>query len=295
MFSVRYAKESLSYIFNLLRNNTLFYNFTLDATITTLLGISPLFVIMAMQYQKIKEKNKPKELQKVPNIGDIFKRNSKDTITEKLQVTREVSSSELKIAFQNITSIIPKNRCIILIIDNLDRVDKQKVREVWSDLEIFTSFGGNNLRIIVPFSEKHVATALSDNDSTDGSEFILKRLPVKFRTPPVVSAGWRVPFKLYWDYTLKNHNGMELCAELIDIWVAPKKQITPRFLKSHINEIATALSSSRAPDVIHIVLCQPQSPSLSPSRCSLMAWLLFTVWEHVTIAKVILPFCRCYI
>lgn len=109
------------------------------------------------------------------------------------------------------------------------------------------------MRVIVPFSEKHVATALSDDRNSDGSEFILKRLPVKFRTPPVVSAGWRGPFEHYWNETLQDKAGIELCSELIDIWISPIKQITPRFLKTHINEIAVALASN--PENISAVTC----------------------------------------
>lgn len=256
MFAVRYAKDSLTNIahtIELLLADNFIYTFSLDETITTLLGASPLIVAGVMLYQKLKEKHMPEEDRRVPNIGDIFKRNSLDKITEKLQVTREVGASELKKAFLEMISAVPDDQFVILVIDNLDRVDQEKVREVWSDLETFTSFEGNNLRVIVPFSEKHVAAALSNDNIGDGSEFILKRLPVKFRTPPVVSAGWRLPFKLYWEETLHNYEGIDLCAELIDIWIAPYKQITPRFLKTHINEIAVALASN--PEKVSPISC----------------------------------------
>ncbi|KJY81609.1 hypothetical protein TW81_17405 [Vibrio galatheae] len=256
MFSVRYAKESLEHILNtarLLLPDAPTYTFGIEETITTLLGLSPIAVALLMRYQRTQEQNQNEDDRKVPNIGDIFKRNSEDKITEKLHVTREVGASELKQAFQKIVSAIPTDKHVILVIDNLDRVDNEKVREVWSDLETFTSFEGDNLRVIVPFSEKHVAAALSDNDAADGSEFILKRLPVKFRTPPVVSAGWREPFEYYWSETLPKHSGLDLCAEIIDVWVTQHKQITPRFLKTHINEIAVALASN--PEVISPVAC----------------------------------------
>jgi energy-coupling factor transporter ATP-binding protein EcfA2 len=256
MFSVRYAKDSLEHILNTThlffsKNHT--YTFGIEETITTLLGLSPIAVALLMRYQRSLESNKKEDDKKVPNIGDIFKRNSEDKITEKLHVTREVGASELKQAFQKIVSAIPSNKCVILVIDNLDRVDNEKVREVWSDLETFTSFEGNNLRVIVPFSEKHVAAALSNNDTADGSEFILKRLPVKFRTPPVVSAGWREPFEYYWNETLPKYENLDLCAELIDLWIAPSKQITPRFLKAHINEVAVTLASN--PEAVSPVAC----------------------------------------
>ncbi|ELB2889771.1 hypothetical protein QNE36_003825 [Vibrio parahaemolyticus] len=256
LLSVRYAKDSLEYIFftlSIFFTDPSQYSLGLDETITTSLGISPILVILLMLFKRRQEKDKPDNERLVPNIGDIFKRNSVDKITEKFHVTREVGPSELKEAFQTMVSSIPDEQNVVLVIDNLDRVDKEKVREVWSDLEIFTSCENSNLRVIVPFSEKHVATALSDDKNSDGSEFILKRLPVKFRTPPVVSAGWRGPFEHYWNETLQDEAGIELCSELIDIWVSPIKQITPRFLKTHINEIAVALASN--PEKISAVAC----------------------------------------
>lgn len=256
MLSVRYAKEALEHSFRtlgVLLSGSSTYSFGLDETIVTALGVSPLAVALVMAIHKAKEKDKPEKEQTVPNVGDIFKRNSQDKITEKLHVTREVGTNELKRAFEKIVSAIPTEQCVVLVIDNLDRVEKEKVREVWSDLEVFTSFGGNNLRVIVPFSEKHVASALSDSGSEDGTEFILKRLPVKFRTPPIVSAGWRQPFEYYWNETLEGHDGIQFCAELIDIWIAPHKQITPRFLKTHINEIRATLASN--PENVSTVAC----------------------------------------
>ncbi|MFA0159278.1 P-loop NTPase fold protein [Vibrio sp. 10N.261.46.A3] len=175
-------------------------------------------------------------------------------------MNKEVSSVELEAAFSQFVKSIPENDVVILIIDNLDRVSSKKVKEIWSDLEILTSICTKNLRIIVPYSENHIASALSSEksksnnetqeivqSSKSGQEFISKRIPVVFRAPPIMSAGWREPFAQYWKETLLDRGGKDDVADLIDLWSSTleSRQITPRFLKKHINDIASIIISNQ--------------------------------------------------
>ncbi|PNH91327.1 P-loop NTPase fold protein [Vibrio diazotrophicus] len=182
---------------------------------------------------------------KFPKVGDIINKNGTDKITETLLINKEVGSTELETAFKDFIESIPRDKTVILVIDNLDRVESEKVREVWSDLEIFTSLCSSKFRVIVPFSEEHIAKALSSNGESNGQEFISKRLPVVFKAPPIVSAGWREPFKHFWSETLLTRPGYNQCCELIDIWItSQEKQVTPRLLKKHVNDIATLIISN---------------------------------------------------
>ncbi len=218
-------------------------SFSYDSAITIFLAISPLFVwfYMKAQHHRKNKREKGTCKNRLPTLGSILKRNTIDTISETLDVTREVSSVELKEAFDSFIDAIPDEMTIILVIDNLDRVEASKVREVWSDLEIFTSISNNNMRIILPFSESHVANAL---DESSGREYIAKRLPVVFRAPPIVSFGWREQFMRYWIETLSDEKNSDTCAELLEIWVSQEKQVTPRMLKKHVNDIACILISN---------------------------------------------------
>ncbi|WP_438455160.1 P-loop NTPase fold protein [Vreelandella venusta] len=170
-------------------------------------------------------------------LGNLFKRNSKDTINETFEITKEVGSFELKEAFSVFSKSIPENIVVILVIDNIDRVDPDKAKEVWSDLDIFTSISNERIKTILPYSEEHLATSIS-SDPLEGKEYIAKRLPVVFRAPPIVTAGWRDQFNLYWLETLGEIQNSDKCADLIDIWRDDKSQVTPRMLKKHINDIA---------------------------------------------------------
>ena len=124
-------------------------------TVTLALAFSPAIVWLFMLWRKnfFKANRSDKNF---PSLGNLLKKNTLDTITETLEISKEVGSIELQEAFQAFINSIPENITIILVIDNLDRVESSKVREVWSDLETFTKISNNKLRILLPFSEHHV-------------------------------------------------------------------------------------------------------------------------------------------
>lgn len=211
------------------------YSFDLNSTITSILAFSPAYIYVLMRWWHKKNR------ETMPSIGDLLKKNSTDTITEKIGINKEVGSLELKETIDVFVKAIPKDKILIIIIDNIDRVEQSKIKEIWSDIEIFTSSCAEKMRILLPFSENHVAKALNENDPESGREYIFKRLPVIFRAPPIVSFGWRKQFKKYWEETLKEISGSDDCADLIEIWCKPKGQITPRLLKRLVNDMACTI------------------------------------------------------
>lgn len=253
-------------------------NVTLEATLTCLLGFSPFILIScltrhhafkwllidnwaAKQISKLKfltffspifnnwlgrfisgfNKHKDQRI----NVADLFNRNGEDTITETIEVTKEVGAIELRDAFKVFSNAIPDDLTVVLVIDNIDRISAEKIKEIWSDLEIFTSISHSKLRIIVPFDKHIVVDGLnSDNESSNSYEFIAKRLDVTFRAPPIVTAGWRNQFNKYFNETFEgNELSSANCTDILDAFDSLIK-ITPRFLKSHVNAIAATLMSN---------------------------------------------------
>ncbi len=255
LMMVRTLQPALNYFFE--KESTQWFN--LEHLLSLSLGFSPLiiaaFLILVPKISKFTWTPKflIKFIKNLPPVGNALKRNSTDTISETLLVNKEVSSIELENAFTQFIQTIPPDNVIILVVDNLDRVDSKKVKEIWSDLEVFTSLSTeNSFTIIVPYSGSHISMALSSDkdkseDSTkSGQEFISKRMPVIFRAPPIVSAGWREPFSTFWLETLIKNEGKDATSDLIDLWSSTLEsgQVTPRFLKKHINDIATTLLSN---------------------------------------------------
>lgn len=203
-------------------------------------------------------------------LGDLVKKNSEDKIKEVINVNREVGAMELREAFGTFANLIPKGKALVLVIDNIDRVSPEIARELWSDLEILTSLGSKQLRILLPYSEEHLARALeksSEDESVSGKEFISKRIPVPFSAPPIVTTGWREQFDEYWSDTLPDIDGKFGVKDLIDIWAS---KVTPRYLKSLVNRIGAKIDS-----------CPESSEELSGVSCA--AYLMSVRDEGVNI------------
>ncbi|WP_281188425.1 P-loop NTPase fold protein (plasmid) [Vibrio harveyi] len=208
------------------------------------------------------------------HLGDLVKRNSKDVISETIDINREVGAIELREAFSTFASLIPTGNTLLLVVDNIDRVAPDIARELWSDIEILTSLGSDRFRIILPYSEEHLARALeksSVDESQSGREFISKRIPVPFSAPPIVTTGWREQFDRYWTETLSDIDGVEGVKSLIDIW---GNKITPRFLKSVVNRIGAKIDS-----------CPESNDTISGVSCG--AYILAVKDHHVSIKELL--------
>ncbi|HIF9148501.1 TPA: P-loop NTPase fold protein [Photobacterium damselae] len=204
----------------------------LSGWLSIALFVSPLLVYIVLRVFGCKAR-----------LGDLVKRNSTDTISETIDVNREVGAIELKEAFGTFSNLIPKEKTLLLVVDNIDRVSPDIARELWSDIEILTSLGSERFRILLPYSEEHLAKALEKSavdESQSGKEFISKRIPIPFSAPPIVTTGWRSQFEEYWNETLPDITGQEGVKDLIEIWA---QKITPRYLKSIVNRIGAKMDS----------------------------------------------------
>lgn len=200
------------------------------------------------------------------SIFHLFKGGSDDTVTEKVQVAKEVTPLDLKRTLDADLKLLADIHYVV-ILDNLDRLPKDNLRTVWSDLEIFTGASGHDkLTVIVPFCSNKVAKYLAaDNEATyDSRDFIAKKFPIIFRAPPVITAGWKDGFYKLWENTFpeESHNLSEKCAVLLQRHSPMhNKLVTPRLQKKFINDIAaTALTLGFEVDLVcisaYLLLCK---------------------------------------
>ncbi|MFV0931027.1 P-loop NTPase fold protein [Pseudomonas jessenii] len=178
------------------------------------------------------------------SLLSLFKGSSEDYINEKIETSKEVTPLDLKRTLTFQLQQVPGQRYVV-ILDNLDRLPKDSLRSVWSDLEIFTSVASvENLTVVVPFCSTKVAAYLgSDSDRKyDSRDFIAKKFPVVFRAPPVITSGWKDGFRRMWNHTFPNADSgvAEQCAQLLHRH-SPMASglVTPRLQKKFINDIAT--------------------------------------------------------
>lgn len=209
--------------------------------IETLGLLSPALVLLTLAVVRNVRKKKGSLTDAFISIGDLFKRNSTDTISEKWLVSREVGTIELTEALEGFTKkeTISEDCRFILIIDNLDRISGDKVKELWSDMELIAGVTHDQFRVVVPYSARQVAKSLAV-EGHSGQEFIAKRIPVSFSVPPLISAGWQSAFSTLWKETVSEVDDIS-CHEtalLLDRWrPAEYPQITPRLMKKLVNDI----------------------------------------------------------
>lgn len=203
--------------------------------------LSPGVLLLSL---RVKSRTKNKVSSNVGNIitvGDLFKQNSVDRISETWLVSKEIGTIELTDALSGFTEspTVPSEARFILIIDNLDRISADKVKELWSDMELIAGTTHRQFRIIVPYSARHVAKSLMV-EGHSGREFIAKRIPVTFTVPPLITAGWQDAFREMWKQTVDKDDGI-CCTEsiqLLERWRPSEyPRITPRLLKKLVNDI----------------------------------------------------------
>lgn len=207
------------------------------------------------------------------SLLSLFKGSSDDHIEEKIQVGKEVTPLDLKRTLLEQLKVVEDKRFVI-ILDNLDRLPKDSLRSVWSDLEIFIAVAAEatNLTVIVPFCSTKVAEYLkADGDRRyDSKDFIAKKFPVVFRSPPVITSGWKDGFRQLWNHTFPDDGGsiVEQSAQLLQRHSPMANNlVTPRLQKKFINDIATtALVVGEEISLLaiagHLLLCKYAELSL---------------------------------
>jgi hypothetical protein len=123
--------------------------------------LSPGLVLLAAQFAH----RNVKEGEQKWSLLSLFKGSSDDYINEKIEVAKEVTPLDLKRTLTEQLLVVSEYQYVV-ILDNLDRLPKDSLRAVWSDLEIFTSVASAaNLTVVVPFCSTKVATYLkADGD-----------------------------------------------------------------------------------------------------------------------------------
>lgn len=212
------------------------------------------------EYKFIKTEDKKNELDQNQIIGQLFsliKGNEINSETIDFIVEKEPSNKNFREFLDFINERLETNeKTLILTIDNIDRLTKEKTKAIWSTINIFFAERNdkenyNNIWLIIPYDEAKVIQAFNEDESTDdkneiGKGLIEKTFAVKFRVTPPIPTNWEVLF----DELIIESFGEDISKEKrIDfdyvkrIFNSYKKEIiTPREIINFINELITIYS-----------------------------------------------------
>ena len=131
----------------------------------------------------------------------------KDKVTEGVKYetisTDEPSVTEFRQWMQDVSDSL-KDKKLIIVFDNMDRLPSQKVKELWSSIHTFFAESHYpKIWTIIPFDRAHLANAYGEGDIAAKidltNHFINKTFPVIYRVPLPIMTDWnKVFFTFLW-------------------------------------------------------------------------------------------------
>lgn len=141
---------------------------------------------------------------------------------------------------------------LVIVIDNMDRLPKAKVQELWATIHsIFTDIDQSNIRVIIPFDREHIKCAFQSEDifanqdnsvcTTQnvvyGNDFINKTFQIVFRVAPPILSGWKGFFNQMWQEAFGDETDLD--GAILQIYDMLTKEHSPRKIIAFINEFVT--------------------------------------------------------
>lgn len=212
------------------------------------------------EYRSIKKKDIKNELDQNQIIGQLFsliKGNEINSETIDFIVEKEPSNKNFREFLDFINERLETNeKTLILTIDNIDRLTKEKTKAIWSTINIFFAERSdkenyNNIWLIIPYDETKVIQAFKEDESIDnkneiGKGLIEKTFAVKFRVTPPIPTNWEVLFdeliieSFGENFSKEKSIDFDYVKRIFDSY--KKEIITPREIINFINELITIYS-----------------------------------------------------
>lgn len=132
-----------------------------------------------------------------------------------------------------------KNKGLIIVFDNIDRLEDDKIKALWSSIHtFFAEKSYDNTWVIVPYFKEKLIKSFDDENERNG--FISKTFSVNFRVPPPVVSAWDTFLKK----RIKDAFGEKIIDKteldfIIDLFdrLTLESTIKPRQVINYVNEL----------------------------------------------------------
>lgn len=238
-------------------------------------GIVLVFSLIWLYYLQVKNMKKYGQPVSFPNVIhelslsylDYTNEKSKDSIEQSIKYEtiydEEPSTRDFKNWMQDIDKDI-NTHTLVIVFDNMDRLPREKVQELWSAIHtFFAEEKYNNIRVIVPFDREHIKSAFKSEDiianqnvgkikiesnktNCFGNDFINKTFDAVYRVSPPIMSDWKTFFSNRWQDAFGN----DLDGKVTQIYDLLTDVITPREIIAFINEFVSIkqISDESIPD-----------------------------------------------
>lgn len=169
----------------------------------------PLFVFLWMMRCKNKRWEEEQDLKKKEKLRgwtwkDMWQmyQTSGRTDTSTFTVSEmEPSVTEFREWMTDLSNAMAGGKRLVIVFDNMDRLPKEKVRQLWSSIQTFFADNGYpKVWCLIPFDREHLANAFSEADGEEKRReltdyFIEKTFPVVYRIPDPIVKDYRKAFR----------------------------------------------------------------------------------------------------
>lgn len=213
-------------------------------------ALAPFYVLICNGFKLLKNNKKLND----PDNWMFLQGESKSTVTQEVSEDEERSSIEFERYFGEILKVIfdkDKNKKLLIVVDNLDRVDAADSLKIWSTLQTFlqrrnsTDKGPSYLKriwILVPYDEEGLEKLWKD-PSTDrkcAKSFFDKCFQLRIEVPKLILTGWESFCKENIDQALVGW-GENDKNEVLNVLKWTREKVndipTPREIKTYINQV----------------------------------------------------------
>jgi hypothetical protein len=164
------------------------------------------------------------------------------------------------------------NQKLVIVIDNLDRVDVEDSIKLWSNMKTFFDFEKSEIEefmkkvwLIVPFDSEGIRRmwkAKNRNDTDDKehieivNSFLDKTFQISFEVPPPILSDWENFFKDKFKLVFENYNSDEEMHRAYRIFrvkcASELHPPTPRDIKLFLNELGSSFLQHKEDIPLHI-------------------------------------------
>lgn len=240
---------------------------------TIFIYIGPLAYVCRRQYKLMKnseenskdKKNAHKQKLTITSfITELFLL-YQDKITEnetyETVSEREPSTKQFNDWMNDINSSLARvNHYLVIVIDNMDRLPRIRVQELWAAIHsFFADTRYSNIRVIVPFDREHIRNAFQsedicyDKENKDtvvvyGDDFINKTFYIVYHVAPPILSGWKDYLEHQWKLAFGEDSIIDNA--VLQVYDMLTEEHSPRKIVAFINEFVTIkqLADPKIPD-----------------------------------------------
>ncbi len=170
----------------------------------------------------------------------IYQQSQKEEITFERISEEEPSVKKFRDWMKEISEDL-KEKMLLIVFDNMDRLPNKKILELWSSIHTFFAESNyDNIKVLIPFDRQNIKSAFEDSKSSENNyadDFINKTFNIVYRVSPPILSDWKKFFIIKWNEAFKVKD--EELNKVVQVFdhLAPSK--TPREIVVFINEFVT--------------------------------------------------------